>query len=439
MWLQGHGGTRSVTSDPEAPVDLVAAGSPSATKPGAMFEVMGKYAVFAARFGATDETVATTVLSPLESMSTTDLDRVRVAIVAGELVGADAALKRLSQISVDKADEGVVTDVNELGELYSGAELGESQRDRLIARHAWFGKLAASFGLPDEDPLRAEVLAGANRVGKIFLFGLGGAGVVAFIGLGLFITAIILFATGAMRTRYVPPAPGGSTGIETFALFLSAFLIVQIVIGSLQALIGDAAGIVGSVLIWSLLLVPLWPLMRGATWSELRQSLGWHRGAGVVREIGSGVVGYVAGLPIVAAGVGITLLIMQLVALFSGSEPAPPSHPLPDELGSGGILAAIQLVLMATVWAPVVEESIFRGALFNHLRGTLHPIVAGLIVAFIFAAIHPQGLIAIPALMSLGFVFCLLREWRGSLIASMVAHGLNNGMVVTLLLILFKG
>ena len=59
-----------------------------------------------------------------------------------------------------------------------------------------------------------------------------------------------------------------------------------------------------------------------------------------------------------------------------------------------------------------------------------------LITAFIFAAIHPQGWVAIPALMSLAFAFALVREWRGSLLASMVMHGVNNGLVLGLLSLL---
>jgi len=43
--------------------------------------------------------------------------------------------------------------------------------------------------------------------------------------------------------------------------------------------------------------------------------------------------------------------------------------------------------------------------------------------------IHPQGFIAVPALMALAYGFTILREWRGSIIPCMVAHGLNNGIV----------
>jgi len=64
----------------------------------------------------------------------------------------------------------------------------------------------------------------------------------------------------------------------------------------------------------------------------------------------------------------------------------------------------------------------------------MRPILAALVVAFVFAVIHPQGLLAVPALMSLAVVFALIREWRGSLIGSVVAHAINNGFVFTLLI-----
>ncbi|HWB19430.1 MAG TPA: CPBP family intramembrane glutamic endopeptidase, partial [Phycisphaerales bacterium] len=69
----------------------------------------------------------------------------------------------------------------------------------------------------------------------------------------------------------------------------------------------------------------------------------------------------------------------------------------------------------------------------------LSVIFSALVSSFIFAAIHPQGWVTIPALGSLAFCFCLMREWRGTLLPSMVMHGINNGLVMTLaILILAK-
>ena len=79
----------------------------------------------------------------------------------------------------------------------------------------------------------------------------------------------------------------------------------------------------------------------------------------------------------------------------------------------------------------------FRGVLYRHLRsatghlGTgLSILVSGTLNGFLFAAIHPQGWVAIPALMSLAWAFILVREWRGTLVPSMVVHGISNGLLM---------
>jgi hypothetical protein len=93
------------------------------------------------------------------------------------------------------------------------------------------------------------------------------------------------------------------------------------------------------------------------------------------------------------------------------------------------------IYFLACVWAPVFEESMFRGALFNHLRARHGWWVSASIVGLLFAAIHPQGWTTIPILGGIGMVLCALREWRSSLIASMAAHALSNGTVITLALL----
>ena len=66
-------------------------------------------------------------------------------------------------------------------------------------------------------------------------------------------------------------------------------------------------------------------------------------------------------------------------------------------------------------------------------------ILFGVIInSFIFAAIHPQGLIAVPALMALAVNFTLMREWRGTLLPSMIMHSIQNGLVFTGLFLLMR-
>jgi membrane protease YdiL (CAAX protease family) len=69
------------------------------------------------------------------------------------------------------------------------------------------------------------------------------------------------------------------------------------------------------------------------------------------------------------------------------------------------------------------------------VRARLPFIVAALLVAFIFAVIHPQGLAAVPALMGIAIVLAALREWRGSIVAPVVAHAINNGLILILLVL----
>jgi membrane protease YdiL (CAAX protease family) len=82
----------------------------------------------------------------------------------------------------------------------------------------------------------------------------------------------------------------------------------------------------------------------------------------------------------------------------------------------------------------------FRGVLYRHLRDSTRPLrpwqsvlVSALLVSFLFAVIHPQGFLGVPPLMALALAFTLMREWRGTLLPPMIAHGVNNG-VATLLL-----
>ena len=103
----------------------------------------------------------------------------------------------------------------------------------------------------------------------------------------------------------------------------------------------------------------------------------------------------------------------------------------------GNAWTKIQVLLAAAVAAPLLEETVFRGLLYRHLRDALagwgqtaSVVLAGVLSGVVFAVIHPQGPKAAPMLATLALVFALVREWRGTLLPAMVAHGLNNGLLV---------
>jgi membrane protease YdiL (CAAX protease family) len=84
----------------------------------------------------------------------------------------------------------------------------------------------------------------------------------------------------------------------------------------------------------------------------------------------------------------------------------------------------------AVIHAPVVEEAFFRGALYRELRRSLRWFGATLVVALVFTVSHTHyhSWVGVLNLLIHGFVYCALRELRGSLVAPMVMHAAGNGL-----------
>ncbi len=160
-----------------------------------------------------------------------------------------------------------------------------------------------------------------------------------------------------------------------------------------------------------------------------------------------GLGGYLATLPLLAIGLVLTLMLMLLQSAAAGEPPtfAPsggPDHPVIVYMSGSDLWPKLQVLFLAAVAAPIVEETMFRGVLYRHLRDAtnrfglvLSVLLSASINGFVFAAIHPQGFVAVPALMSLALGMSLVREWRGTLIPSMMIHAVHNGLVMGLLMI----
>lgn len=155
------------------------------------------------------------------------------------------------------------------------------------------------------------------------------------------------------------------------------------------------------------------------------RSLGW-RGP-VAQEV---VVGAVLFFPTYfAAG--------ALESLLTRGGLSAPSH-LPSFLQATGpaekVLAAVLVVVVA-----VVEETVFRGYLLRRFAQlTSSPAVAVVLSAIVFALGHGyEGSAGMAAVAFLGVVFALVYLWRGSLLAPMVMHLLQDmaGLIVVPLLL----
>jgi membrane protease YdiL (CAAX protease family) len=155
---------------------------------------------------------------------------------------------------------------------------------------------------------------------------------------------------------------------------------------------------------------------------------------------------------------GVGMLIMVILMLLTGGVPGLgggtllldqqqlKNHPIVEDAAISDWSGRLQLLFLAAVVAPIVEEIMFRGVLYRHLRDLtgrygflLSLFFSGTVASFIFAVIHPQDPRAFPVLMCMAYGFTLAREWRGTVIPGIVMHAIHNGMITCLLLFMLSG
>lgn len=139
------------------------------------------------------------------------------------------------------------------------------------------------------------------------------------------------------------------------------------------------------------------------------------------------------GLAMWVANIPILLFALFLGAIVSRWIPSA-EHPAARQFEDPS--TAFPAILAAVFLAPVVEEIVFRGALFQGLLLRLRSLTLAVALnGLLFAAIHPQGGIALPALAWIGASACLLVHQTRGLLASIVMHALNNGVIALLTVI----
>ncbi len=92
----------------------------------------------------------------------------------------------------------------------------------------------------------------------------------------------------------------------------------------------------------------------------------------------------------------------------------------------GNIVLAVILVVVVT---PLAEEMLFRGTLFGGLRERYGFWTAAIISSAVFAVMHLNPW-SIVCTFIIGMFYALLFEKTGSLVYSMVGHGINNLIAV---------
>ncbi|MGI5865852.1 MAG: CPBP family intramembrane glutamic endopeptidase [Myxococcales bacterium] len=213
-------------------------------------------------------------------------------------------------------------------------------------------------------------------------------------------------------------------------LLVFLFLIVPSMVFSFFDATGTGVGFVLTAMATILRDLSLVSLIAFVLWrnGEPVRRIGWTRGNGV-REVIVGLLAFV----VVLYGAALLQMLLRRVGLES-----------PEELPGGLIASGAGQLALASILVIVVafaEETIFRGYLILRLFEVTHSRLAALsLSAAIFAVGHGyEGTAGVATVGAMGFAFGLVYLWRGSLIAPIVMHFLQNFTVLVLLPVLGLG
>ena len=328
---------------------------------------------------------------------------------------------------------------------FSDSAVSKDSKELIKKRLGFSGEL---FLLPegtDQTAARKGLLSGA-ATSVLSLFIMGTLGLMAgFVGVGLCLGFPVMIYQNYLVSYFFNSPTNHNIYIQTFAIWLVGFFGSSIVIGAL-GLDETAHMLIQPIVFFGSLLCLLYPLLRGVTFRQLRYDIGWTLDRPVGDTIFAGV-SYMATLPCLIPGIICIAILMAIAGQFTEvhefARQTGPGHPIQEYLANGDWFLILMVMLTACVAAPVVEETMFRGVLYRHLRDLsqgwarwISVAFSAILNGFVFAAIHPQGIVAIPVLMTLAMCFSLVREWRNSLLTPMLMHGLHNTLVTCISLLL---
>ena len=353
-------------------------------------------------------------------------DKVLAAILVGYLQSKAIAQVRLDQIAESTDSPEVDSDIATLRTIFNDGvdALQAAEANRLVRRYGYFGRMALAVDAPKNSNERRAIETPAMRT--LLVLGAIGLGLLALIvlSLGLLVVAIVAWNQGKIHAGYTPIPSGNFAYLEAFALYMVLFIGLSVVVHGLGLTSPN-----WNWLAWLIIPIAIWWIeKRSGSTVDWRRALGWYSGKGWLWECAAGLAGYLACIPFIAIGAVITFILVRVTGVVPRDAVTP-------------LLQGNPIVIygLACVFAPVIEETMFRGMLFHHLRGRWAWAPSAAVVAVIFAAIHPQGWVAVPVLASIALALAALREWRGSIIASMTAHAFNNFMAITVALVLLRG
>lgn len=353
----------------------------------------------------------------VESMKGSNADAARLYLVYRDLRGEPAKAEDVpplvrSNSDRDKAFVKVLTSPKVDPALLSKLEedLGKGE----AARYAIQRAREKSGGTADWNSYLSRALwAGVGVGGALFLCAIG-------------CVLIVVYWTGRNRGAFQPlghPAwPLTQFESDVYAgrvvLFLLAIFFAPVFLRPLLSGLPGGNILLALFVIGFVYALAKWQLggVRLDRWTRKNSPKG-------LKAIGIGFVIYLMGLPLIVIT---TILGLQLFSFLPE-----PEHPATKAIPDASAAQLFAIFVMAAIQAPIVEEIAFRGTLLPAMRRLVNgPIAAVILTNLIFAAIHPTGIPAWPALAMIGVVASFAVYQTGSIVPAMAIHAFHNGALV---------
>ena len=169
---------------------------------------------------------------------------------------------------------------------------------------------------------------------------------------------------------------------------------------------------------------------RRITWRETLSAIGL-RSDGLGRDTLTAVVTYTMTMPVLLLAAQVS---SELLRNFHT-----PVHPVDlIILNTQDGFTRMLVLLQAAVGAPIVEELMFRGLLFQGLRERWGVWLAAILSSAVFALSHntlPGGFLQ---LWTLGFVFAMVCHRNRSIFPNVLMHAIHNGLVSLVMFAVFS-
>lgn len=242
---------------------------------------------------------------------------------------------------------------------------------------------------------------------------------------------------GPVQPAVAVPWAGGRALVDVLVIYVGAQILAALVTTTLAVGGGDRVALVTVLLVLS----PVASLLAALLWLRLRYPgrVAQVRGRRSWRwtDVGLGAAAGVACL----IGQRFIVLVVAFVADRFGRELPVIQETFREIAQRPETVPA--LVLTTVLLAPVAEEVVFRGVLFQGLRARTGFWVAALLSAAVFTLAHlgeGGGLLAggviVSGILPLGVAFAALVEVRGSLLTAIVAHATYNAIGVAALILI---